>query len=120
MGADDRRRSIIKYLCRCRYATIAHLAEAFSVSERTIRRDIEALSISEPVYTQPGRYGGGVYVMDGYYMDYIYFSEEETRILQKLLLYAQDHKGEVLEDHEIGILARMISNHANPVKGAIK
>ena len=36
------------------------------VSEKTIRRDIEALSLSAPIYTQAGRYGGGVYMMDGY------------------------------------------------------
>ena len=74
MGTAERRQAIMKYLCRCRQTTTSALAEAFSVSERTIRRDIAVLSEREPIYTQPGRYGGGIYVTDNYHMNYIYFS----------------------------------------------
>lgn len=114
MGADNRRRAIMKYLCRCRYTTIASLAETFSVSERTIRRDIDILSTEEPIYTQPGRYGGGVYVVEGYYMDYIYFTTEEVLVLKKLLLFVENNKREVLNNHEIEVLRKMITDHTNP------
>ena len=115
MGADDRRRAILRYLCRNRFATIACLAEEFSVSERTIRRDIEMLSLKEPIYTQAGRYGGGVYVIDGYYMDSIYYSDQELQIMQKLLAYVTIHRQEILSDDEIDVLQKMIEVYQKPI-----
>ena len=66
MGTAERRYEIMKILCRRRNDTICNLASEFGVSMRTIQRDIEVLSRAEPIYTQPGKYGGGVYVVDGY------------------------------------------------------
>lgn len=65
MESAERRNKIIKTLCQRGHETVANLAYEFSVSERTIRRDIETLSESEPIYTQNGRYGGGIYVVKG-------------------------------------------------------
>ena len=65
MGTAERRTEIMRVLFRRRYEKISNLAEEFGVSTRTILRDIEVLSISEPIYTQCGRYGGGVYVSSG-------------------------------------------------------
>lgn len=84
MGSAERRREIMKLLCRRRHETIENMAFEFGVSERTIRRDIEILSLSEPIYTQSGRYGGGVYVTENYSIDRLYMSEEEENILRKL------------------------------------
>jgi predicted DNA-binding transcriptional regulator YafY len=83
LGAAERRNAILKALCRRRYETISNLATEFDVSERTIRRDIEILSFTEPIYTQSGR-NGGVYVVDGYRMDRMYMSEEEAGLLCKI------------------------------------
>ena len=55
MGAAERRREIMRVLCRRRHETVKNLSFEFGVSERTILRDIEALSITEPIYTQCGR-----------------------------------------------------------------
>ncbi len=63
MIASERRREIMKLLNRRRYEKIENIAFEFGVSERTVRRDIEILSLNEPIYTQPGRYGGGVYIV---------------------------------------------------------
>lgn len=60
MGTAERRREMMKILCRRRYETIGKLASEFGVSMRTIQRDIEALSLTEPIYTKAGKYGGGV------------------------------------------------------------
>ena len=68
MESTERRRTLMEILCRNRHETIGGLARELGVSERTIRRDIERLSIKEPIYTQSGRYGGGVYVIEGYFM----------------------------------------------------
>lgn len=45
MGTAERRDEIIKLLCRRRHETIPNLAFEFGVSERTIRRDIEAVTV---------------------------------------------------------------------------
>lgn len=62
----ERRRKIMKIMCRRRSETIQDLAFELGVSERTIRRNIEILSYKEPVYTQQGWYGG-VYVQPNVY-----------------------------------------------------
>ncbi|MBE5922691.1 MAG: DeoR family transcriptional regulator [Lachnospiraceae bacterium] len=67
MGTAERRNEILRILCRRRHETIDNLASEFGVSYRTIRRDIEILSLTEPIITRYGRYAGGVYIMDGYY-----------------------------------------------------
>ena len=61
MGTAERRYEIMKILCRRRYETIRNLASEFGVSMRTVQRDIESLSRTEPIYTQTGKYGGGVF-----------------------------------------------------------
>ena len=73
MGTAERRTEIMRVLCRRRHETISNLADEFGVSTRTILRDIEVLSVMEPIYTQCGRYGG-VYVTDDYSMSRMYMS----------------------------------------------
>lgn len=63
MGVAERRNAMIKALYKREYDTVHNLAEEFGVSERTIRRDVEELSLYEPIYTMQGRYGGGVYML---------------------------------------------------------
>lgn len=64
-ATTERRQAIIDILCKRRYETIDNLAFEFSVSRRTIRRDIELLSISFPLYTIRG-VGGGVHIVEGF------------------------------------------------------
>ena len=83
MGTAERRTEIMRVLCRRRHETISNLAEEFGVSTRTILRDVEVLSVTEPIYTQCGRYGG-VYVTDDYSMTRMYMTERELAVLHKL------------------------------------
>jgi len=83
MGTAERRCEIMKVLCRRRHETIYNLACEFGVSTRTIQRDIEILSATEPIYTQSGRYCGGVYVVDGYSVDRMYMDNAEIDVLKK-------------------------------------
>ena len=87
MGTSERRNAIMRLLCRRRHETVANMASEFGVSERTIRRDIEILSLNEPIYTQSGRYGGGVYVTENYNMDRMYFTDQEELVFMKLIKY---------------------------------
>lgn len=114
MGTAERRSGILKLLCSRRYETIENLAFEFGVSERTIRRDIEALSISEPIYTQTGRYYGGVYVMEDYHMERMYMNDRELNVLKKLFI-AADRDDSILTHDEKNTLASIISLYSKPI-----
>ena len=64
MGAAERRQQILELLCQRRKETVSNLAAELGVCERTIRRDIETLTLQYPVETVCGRYGGGVKLAD--------------------------------------------------------
>ena len=71
--------------------TAAQLAELLETSERTIRRDLDALSAAGvPVYAQRGR-GGGWALLGGHRLDLTGFTVEEA---QALFLVAGGRGGE--------------------------
>ena len=114
MGPAERRNEILKVLCQRRYDKIHNLAFEFGVSERTIRRDIEIMSLSEPIFTQPGRFGGGVYVMEGYTLNRMYVSDDEAAVLHKLSQYAEKKQICILTEDELKIVQRMLKNYTIP------
>lgn len=111
MGTAERRTEIMRTLCRRRHETISNLAEEFGVSTRTILRDIEALSVTEPIYTQCGRYGGGVYVIDDYLISRMYMTEKELSVLHKLSICADEKVVCVLSAEENILLKSIISQY---------
>jgi predicted DNA-binding transcriptional regulator YafY len=84
MGPNERRLEIMETLCHRRHETMENLAFEFGVSIRTIRNDIDHLSLSYPLETMRGRYGGGVRVMDGFYMNRKYLNPEQKDLLERL------------------------------------
>ncbi len=83
-NALERRQQILEVLCERRHESVENLAYEFGVHERTIRRDIENLSLSYPIYTTQG-VGGGVYIMDGFKLGRKYLNTEEALLLEKIL-----------------------------------
>lgn len=65
MTPSERREAILNVLCKRRQDTIANLTHEFDVSVRTIKYDIEELTLAHPIETIRYRYGGGVKVADG-------------------------------------------------------
>lgn len=116
MRSYERRHIILRILCRRRYETIHNLATELNVSERTIRRDIDALSLIAPIYTQPGRYCGGVYVTDSFVMDRMYFRECETELLLKILRYIKAEDLTWFSAEEIAVLQNLIKEYTKPKK----
>lgn len=84
MGPNERRMEIMEVLCKRRHDTMKNLAFEFGVSERTIRNDINILSLSYPLETMRGRYGGGIKVRDGFYMNHKYLKPEQQDLLERL------------------------------------
>ncbi len=114
MGPAERRKELLKILCRRRFEQIFNLAMEFGVSERTIRRDIEVLSLTEPIYTQAGRYGGGVYVVDGYSINQLYATESEILVLKKLYSIAKNQEVCILSQNELNTLNNILENFSKP------
>lgn len=106
LGTGERRTEINRILCCRKYETISNLAKEFGVSERTIQRDVETLSITEPIYTQCGRFSGGVYVMENRSMDKSYLTDSEYAVLHKVLMFAKNKSVCELEEKEIEILEK--------------
>ena len=115
MGAAERRYEILKILCRRRRETMRNLAAEFGVSVRTVQRDIDVLSMTVPLYTQSGKYCGGVYVVDGYSMDRMYMTDAELCVLRKLHR-AADENVQLLTGDEKKLLGFLISQYSKPNK----
>ena len=116
MKAAERRAEILKILCRRRYETISVLAAEFNVSERTIRRDIESLSLTAPLYTKAGRYEGGVYILGDYTMDRIYFKPSEEELIQKIVHDTEENGYCKLNTVELASLKKLLSLYSKPNK----
>jgi predicted DNA-binding transcriptional regulator YafY len=81
MNRLDRALGILLQLRRGRAISAAALARRFEVSPRTIYRDVEMLSsMGVPVYAQRGR-GGGLRLLEGYFLPPVTFTEGEALAL---------------------------------------
>jgi predicted DNA-binding transcriptional regulator YafY len=85
-NTSERRQAILEFMCERRHETISNLAFEFEVSERTMRYDVQILSISYPIYTATGNrnQGGGVHVVDGYYLGRKYLKPHQKVLLEQL------------------------------------
>lgn len=67
MDAMERRCQIIEILCDAKMRVkMRELASRFNVSVRTIRTDVDFLSLTYPIETTRGRYNGGISFIEGY------------------------------------------------------
>lgn len=114
VGIADRRKKIIKILSQRGHETIMNLAFEFGVSERTIRRDIEFLSLTEPIYTQTGRYAGGIYLYENHFINRIYFSDEEEDVIKKAYSVLNMQMPKALSEEELHILQRIVASYSKP------
>jgi len=95
-SALDRRQMILEALSDRRYETLDGLATEFGVSKMTIRRDIEILGCSAPIYTVQGG-GGGIRVADGWYVGRRYLHKDQEELLRSLLDGLQPEQQKTME-----------------------
>ena len=93
----ERRQAIIEILCERRNETIDNLAFEFKVNRRTIRRDIEILSITFPFYTTKGT-GGGIHVVEGFKLGMKYLTKEQEEFLESILDNYIELERKILEE----------------------
>lgn len=84
MNTGERRKAIWEALIARRSDNVDNLAMEFGVSNRTIRYDLEALTLSHPIETVRGRHGGGVRVPDWYRPERRTLCMEQIALLKKL------------------------------------
>lgn len=82
LNTFDRRMAVLKCLFLRRHDTIYNLAAEFCVADSTMRKDIDALAYSFPIYTVQGR-GGGVFVLERSRNEFM--TKEQTAFLEKLM-----------------------------------
>ena len=96
MRPTERRQAILEVLCQKRHETAKNLASKFGVSVRTVWYDVEFLSLSYPIETVCGRYGGGVRIADWYHPRKSILSQEQRTVLTQLLDKADESQQRVL------------------------
>jgi predicted ArsR family transcriptional regulator len=107
-GALERRQEILSVISSRRHDTIDNLAFEFGVSRRTIRYDIEALSMDNPIYTTQGG-GGGVHMVDGCFAGRKYITDKQEELLRRLL--------SGLTGEDVEIMNCILKSFAVPKKG---
>ena len=95
-SAIERREAMLELLSDRRQETVANLMAQFGVSRCTVLRDIEALSISAPIFTVQGN-GGGVRVADGYYYGNRYLHDDQEALLRKLMIGLQPDEQKTIQ-----------------------
>lgn len=95
MNTADRRMEIINILVVRRQTTARELAEEFGVTTRTIRNDIQALSLGFPIYTQQGG-AGGIFMGENYKPYINTLSSEELKTLRELCRQAEGVQKKIL------------------------
>lgn len=107
-SALERRQEMLEVMCERRHDSIANLAAEFKVSERTIRRDIELLTLSYPIYTTQGS-GGGVHVVDGYRLGRKYLTDSQSGLLERLAVR--------LDGDDFETMKSILKNFSEPKRG---
>lgn len=104
MAQSERREAILQALYMRRHDTMGNLAHEFSVSRQTILSDINVLSLDHPeIEIRAGRWGGGVYIKNGFRSDRKYLKPDEKELLVSLRKQL-DEKQKVIMD---GLLKRL-------------
>ena len=83
---NDRQQQLISLLCQRRSDSIQNLAMELGVCERTIRRDIEELTLTYPIETVRRRYGGGVRMAEWYFQVRPKLTPKQTALLKRLAI----------------------------------
>ncbi len=113
MRQYERWTEIMIILCRRKSITATELAQEFGVSVRTIMRDINSLSLVEPIYTKSGK-NGGIFVDKDYSLQRMYMTTEELAVLHKLSELAHSKEPCLVDEKDISLLDSIIDNYTKP------
>lgn len=108
LNTADRRERLIRILILRGHATLSELSAELEVCERTIMRDVDAMSITTPIFTVAGRYGG-VYLDRGYLKSQPHIKDYELALLEKIVYDVEQTSACSLNDEQLKLLKEIIS-----------
>lgn len=114
LNATERRFRLIEILLYRRHETITNLAFELGVSSKTIQRDFLEINTMIPIHTKVGRYYGGIYLMEGFFLHKTYLNEDEMLLLMKVKEYILLHTPNEFTEKDIIVLERMIKKYSIP------
>ena len=91
MTSFERRLEILFKILRNKKCSMTELAYEYSVSDRTIRRDILFLSRYAPIRTRTGINGGVLLIKDNQFDLSLPLSEDEENLLLRLMRNADEY-----------------------------
>ncbi len=97
MKAHERRMAILDVLIKRGRETTENLMFEFGVARSTLQRDIMELSFDYPIYTESGRYTGGIFIDPEYKLKKAFINEEELELLTRLSVNLAGKDLEVME-----------------------
>lgn len=108
MNVADRRERLLRILTLKGRSTIPELANELEVSERTIIRDIEVISLEKPIFTIVGK-NGGVYIDNYYLLNQLHMKEHETDLLYKIIFDIENYSYCSLNESELNLLKEIVT-----------
>ena len=110
MDPYNRRKMLLSLLKRRGHDTLSNLAMDFNVSPKTIRRDIDILSMKELLTIRFGRFSGGVYYVGENNASARSLNENQIIVLKKIIQLAKTKERCILSNKEMSILYSVIED----------
>lgn len=105
---NERREELIRILMMNKKCTMEYLANSLNVSVRTIKRDVDFLSLTKPIQIDTGR-AGGVYITNRKAINLPIMKGEEISLLQKIISDTERTGVCELDEGNLEILKQMIT-----------
>ncbi len=104
----ERRIAILRDIYRMGEVTASVLAHKYGVSKRTIMRDIDYLSLNNPILMTRGR-GGGIRLLKSDYVESVRKRELNQAVLEKIIEQHQERGWCKLDGTEVTRLMRVLT-----------
>ena len=113
MNATERREKLLRILARRGKTSAKALAAELEVSERTIFRDVDILSIGKPITAICGKYGG-IYITDPKVICSFTMPEEELNLLRKIDRNFHRLPSDLFTPADHRLVQDMVTCYSNP------
>jgi len=109
MDAMERRCQIVEILCDAKIRVkMRDLAPRFNVSVRTIRTDVDVLSLTYPIQTTRGRYNGGIGFIDGYRPKKARLTPIQRDFLYRIMCKVSKSDQEIVQSSPVDVLSSIV------------
>lgn len=111
MDTFTRRSNILSILIERGHETINNLADEFHVSSKTIRRDVEILSLNHPITTKAGRYYGGIYYDSRMRTSRNSLKQPQIKLLNKMLASGRNQRPIMITAEDMNTIQSIFNDY---------